>query len=193
MLVGLVIGIVVGTLRTYGGRLVDRCSASMSTPCARSPCWRSGVDLLRLSAAGRALARCHRPPAIVGLGVHLGAYVAETIRAGLTSVRRDQMRAALALGMTPASGDPHDHPAAGADPHAAGARLAVRHRHQGQRDRLGHRGAGAACARPRSSPARPTGRSSSTRRRCSSISCCAIRCARLVDRAYRRLQHLGAS
>ena len=37
---------------------------------------------------------------IVGLGIHLGAYVAETIRAGLTSVRRNQMQAALALGMS---------------------------------------------------------------------------------------------
>ena len=34
------------------------------------------------------------------LGLHLGAYVAETIRAGLTSVRRSQMQAALALGMS---------------------------------------------------------------------------------------------
>jgi ABC-type amino acid transport system permease subunit len=37
---------------------------------------------------------------IIGLGVHLGAYVAETIRAGLTSVRRNQMQAGLALGMS---------------------------------------------------------------------------------------------
>ena len=38
--------------------------------------------------------------ATVALGFHLGAYVAETIRAGLTSVRPGQMRAALALGMS---------------------------------------------------------------------------------------------
>jgi polar amino acid transport system permease protein len=38
--------------------------------------------------------------AIIGLGVHLGAYMAETIRAGLTSVRKGQMLAALALGMS---------------------------------------------------------------------------------------------
>ena len=36
---------------------------------------------------------------VLALGFHLGAYVAETIRAGLTSVRPGQMRAALALGM----------------------------------------------------------------------------------------------
>ena len=39
-----------------------------------------------------ALAQLHRRAGIVGLGVHLGAYMAETIRAGLTSVRRGQMR-----------------------------------------------------------------------------------------------------
>jgi polar amino acid transport system permease protein len=37
---------------------------------------------------------------VLALGVHLGAYVAEAIRAGLTSVRKGQMRAALALGMS---------------------------------------------------------------------------------------------
>jgi polar amino acid transport system permease protein len=38
--------------------------------------------------------------AVAGLGMHLGAYMAETIRAGLTSVRKGQMYAALALGMS---------------------------------------------------------------------------------------------
>ena len=37
---------------------------------------------------------------VLALGFHLGAYVAEVIRAGLLSVRAGQMRAALALGMT---------------------------------------------------------------------------------------------
>lgn len=37
----------------------------------------------------------------LALGVHLAAYVAETMRAGLLSVRRGQTHAALALGMTP--------------------------------------------------------------------------------------------
>jgi ABC-type amino acid transport system permease subunit len=37
---------------------------------------------------------------IAGLSIHLGAYVSETVRAGLTSVRRNQMQAALALGMS---------------------------------------------------------------------------------------------
>jgi His/Glu/Gln/Arg/opine family amino acid ABC transporter permease subunit len=37
---------------------------------------------------------------VLGLGLHAGAYIAEVIRGGLLSVRRGQMRAALALGMT---------------------------------------------------------------------------------------------
>ena len=37
---------------------------------------------------------------VLGLGLHSGAYIAEVIRGGLLSVRRGQMRAALALGMT---------------------------------------------------------------------------------------------
>ena len=105
------------------------------------PAGHAGLGLLRLSAAGRALADASTA-GIVGLGVHLGAYVAETVRAGLTSVRRNQMQAALALGMSRLQAIRTDHSAAGVDPHAAGARLAVRHRHQGQRDRLGHRRAG---------------------------------------------------
>ena len=38
--------------------------------------------------------------ALVGLTVHLAAYAAEIIRAGIESVRRGQTRAALALGMS---------------------------------------------------------------------------------------------
>jgi polar amino acid transport system permease protein len=40
--------------------------------------------------------------ALVGLTVHLAAYAAEIIRAGIESVRAGQTRAALALGMSPA-------------------------------------------------------------------------------------------
>jgi polar amino acid transport system permease protein len=37
---------------------------------------------------------------VIALSVHLGAYMAETIRAGLTSVRKGQMQVALAIGMS---------------------------------------------------------------------------------------------
>jgi polar amino acid transport system permease protein len=76
MVVGLAIGTVVGTLRTYGSRLTD------SFPLV------IGHSIGTMTAG------------VIGLGVHLGAYVAETIRAGLTSVRKGQMQAALALGMS---------------------------------------------------------------------------------------------
>ena len=101
MLLGLVIGIVVGALRTYGGRLVNAVLGFYVDTMRVDPAaGRARLDLLRLSAADRALARCHDRRRSSALGLHLGAYVAETIRAGLTSVRRDQMQAALALGMS---------------------------------------------------------------------------------------------
>ena len=53
-----------------------------------------------LPLADRPLADAVHAPACSALGIHLAAYVAETIRAGLTSVRPGQMRAALALGMS---------------------------------------------------------------------------------------------
>ena len=37
---------------------------------------------------------------VVGLGLHLAAFVAEVVRAGLTSIRPGQMQAALAIGMS---------------------------------------------------------------------------------------------
>jgi len=40
--------------------------------------------------------------ALLGLTVHLAAYAAEIVRAGIESVRPGQTRAALALGMSPA-------------------------------------------------------------------------------------------
>jgi len=39
--------------------------------------------------------------ATVALGLHLSAYVSETVRSGLTSISRNQFRAAISLGMTP--------------------------------------------------------------------------------------------
>jgi polar amino acid transport system permease protein len=40
--------------------------------------------------------------AVTALTLNLGAYLSETFRAGLTSVRKEQTQAGLALGMTPA-------------------------------------------------------------------------------------------
>lgn len=100
MLVGFIIGVVVGALRTYGGRIADvvlgfYVDTMRAIPLLVVLVWMFfafpilfGVRVDSMTAA------------VVGLGLHLGAYVAEAIRAGLTSVRRGQMNAALALGMS---------------------------------------------------------------------------------------------
>ena len=100
MPLGLVIGILVGTLRTYGGRLVNAVlgfyvDTMRSIPLLVVLVWTFFAFPL---VVGRSLDAM--TAGIIGLGVHLGAYVAETIRAGLTSVRRNQMQAGLALGMS---------------------------------------------------------------------------------------------
>jgi His/Glu/Gln/Arg/opine family amino acid ABC transporter permease subunit len=101
IVVGLVIGIIAAALRTYGGRTLDiiigfYVDVFRSIPVLAILIWTyfalpfvSGQSLNPIVAA------------IAALGVHLGAYVTEAIRAGLTSVRLGQFRAGLALGMSP--------------------------------------------------------------------------------------------
>jgi polar amino acid transport system permease protein len=97
---GFAIGVVVGALRTYGGRACDLglgfyVDTMRSIPLLVVLVWMYFAFPLLI---GRSLDVM--TAAIIGLGVHLGAYMAETIRAGLTSVRKGQMSAALALGMS---------------------------------------------------------------------------------------------
>ncbi len=97
---GFAIGVVVGVLRTYGGRIlyvalgfyVDTMRA---IPLLVVLVWTFFAFPLLIGRSIDAVTA-----GIAGLSIHLGAYVAETIRAGLTSVRRNQMQAALALGMS---------------------------------------------------------------------------------------------
>jgi His/Glu/Gln/Arg/opine family amino acid ABC transporter permease subunit len=100
MLLGFAIGVLVGALRTYGGRAVNAVlgfyvDTMRAIPLLVVLVWTFfafpvivGFSLNAMTAG------------IVGLGLHLGAYVAETIRAGLTSVRKGHTQAALALGMS---------------------------------------------------------------------------------------------
>jgi His/Glu/Gln/Arg/opine family amino acid ABC transporter permease subunit len=100
---GAAIGILVAVGRTYGGRLLNTIlgfyvDTMRAIPLLVILIWTYfvfplalGWDLSPVVAAS------------LGLSAHLGAYAAETIRAGLTSVRPGQMRAALALGMSRAS------------------------------------------------------------------------------------------
>ena len=98
-IVGFAIGVVVGVLRTYGGRAVDivlgfYVDTMRAVPLLVVLVWIFFAFPLVIGHSISAISA-----GVAGLGIHLGAYVAETIRAGLTSVRRTQMQAALALGM----------------------------------------------------------------------------------------------
>jgi len=100
MAFGFVIGVIVGVLRTYGGRVVDAVlgfyvDTMRSVPLLVVLVWTFFALPLVIGVSMGAVTS-----GIIGLSVHLGAYVAETVRAGLTSVRRNQLQAALALGMS---------------------------------------------------------------------------------------------
>lgn len=100
MAFGSLIGLVVAVARTYGGRAVDAVLSLYVDSMRAIPLL---VILVWTYFAFPLLVGVSLPPltaAVVGLSAHLGAYMAETIRAGLTSVRPGQMRAALALGMS---------------------------------------------------------------------------------------------
>ncbi len=100
MALGFLIGVMVGALRTYGGRVADivlgfYVDSMRAIPLLVILVWTYfafpllvGVSLSTTTAG------------VLALGVHLGAYVAETVRAGLTSVRKGQLHAALVLGMS---------------------------------------------------------------------------------------------
>jgi polar amino acid transport system permease protein len=100
MVLGFLIGVFVGGFRTYGGRFLDvilgfYVDTMRSVPLLVVLLW---VYFAFPLIIGRSIDVY--VAAVVGLGVQLGAYMAETIRAGLTSVRQGQMSAALALGMS---------------------------------------------------------------------------------------------
>jgi len=100
MTLGFAIGVLVGGLRTYGGRVVSAIlgfyvDTMRAIPLLVVLVWAFFAFPLLVGHSINAVTA-----GIVGLGLHLGAYVSEVIRAGLTSVRRNQMQAALALGMS---------------------------------------------------------------------------------------------
>jgi polar amino acid transport system permease protein len=97
---GFTIGVIVGALRTYGGRFADAVlgfyvDSMRSIPLLVVLVWTFFAFPLIIGASLSSVMA-----GIIALSVHLGAYMAETIRAGLTSVRRGQMQAALAVGMS---------------------------------------------------------------------------------------------
>ncbi|WP_342643313.1 amino acid ABC transporter permease [Rhodoligotrophos ferricapiens] len=101
ILLGVVIGLVVGAARTYGGRIVSAglgfyVDSMRAIPVLAVLVWTYFAFPLLIGHSLNALLA-----GVLGLGLHLGAYVSEVIRAGLGSVRPGQLRAALALGMSP--------------------------------------------------------------------------------------------
>lgn len=100
MLVGLVLGTLVAVGRTYGGRAADIVLGFYVDTMRAVPV----LVILVWSYFALPMVTGHSlspfVAAVGALGLHLAAYVAETVRAGLTSVRPGQMRAALALGMS---------------------------------------------------------------------------------------------
>jgi len=100
MLAGLAVGTLVGIARTYGSRRLDAVLALYVDTVRAVPLL---VILVWIFFAFPLVIGVSLEPlqaGVVGLGLHSGAYIAEVIRSGLTSVRRGQMRAALALGMS---------------------------------------------------------------------------------------------
>lgn len=97
---GFVLGTLVGALRTYGGTLTNillgfYVDSMRAIPLLVILVWTFFAFPLLTGHSINAVTA-----GIAGLGLHLAAYVSETVRAGLTSVRRNQMQAALALGMS---------------------------------------------------------------------------------------------
>ena len=97
---GLLLGVLVAIGRTYGPRLLDLVlgfyvDSMRAIPLVVVLVWGYFAFPLLI---GRSLDAV--TAAVIALSLHLAAYAAETIRAGLTSVRPGQMRAALAIGMS---------------------------------------------------------------------------------------------
>jgi len=100
ILVGFAVGLLVGSLRTYGGRWLGAIigfyvDTMRALPVLVVLVWTYFAFPLLIGTSLNAVTA-----GVLALGLHLGGEVAEAIRAGLTSVRRGQMQAALALGMT---------------------------------------------------------------------------------------------
>jgi len=100
LLIGMVVGTVVGILRTYGGHIVNAVlsfyvDTARSIPVLVILVWTFFAFPVLI---GHSLSPFQA--ASLAFGLHLGAFVSEVVRAGLTSVRAGQMRAGLVLGLS---------------------------------------------------------------------------------------------
>lgn len=100
IVIAFAIGLAVGALRTYGGLAIDfllslYVDTMRAVPVLVVLVWTYFAFPLVIGVSLQPFAA-----GVIALAFHEGAYLAEAIRAGLTSVRAGQMRAALALGMS---------------------------------------------------------------------------------------------
>jgi len=104
-LLGALIGITAGTARVYGPRLLVRgidwyVAAFRGTPLVvQLYFWYFALP--NLSVGDFRLVLSPVWASVIGFGLCSGAYQSEYIRGGLLSIKRGQLRAAQALGMTP--------------------------------------------------------------------------------------------
>ncbi|MFO1149941.1 MAG: amino acid ABC transporter permease [Alsobacter sp.] len=101
VVLGAAIGLVVGTARAYGPRSLGVALGFYVDSMRAVPVLAILIWIFFAVPAAFAVSLPPLAAASLGLGLHIGAYFAETIRAGLLSVRRGQLRASLALGMSP--------------------------------------------------------------------------------------------
>src|SRR5271165_579599 len=96
----LIVGTAIGLGRSYGGRWLRMVLTFYIDSMRAIPVL---VVLVWVYFAGPLATGISVPPfwsASIALTMHIAAYVAEIVRAGIASVRPGQMRAALALGMS---------------------------------------------------------------------------------------------
>ena len=100
ILLGVVLGGPIGIARTYGSRAIDAVLSLYVDTMRAIPLL---VILVWIFFALPLLAGTSLTPflaGVLGLGLHLAAFVSEVVRAGLGSIRTGQRRAAQALGMS---------------------------------------------------------------------------------------------
>lgn len=100
ILLGGAAGLIIGIARCYGGKLLGAILGFYVDSMRAIP---PLVILVWVFFALPLLTPYSMSPlvaGVIGLGMHLAAFVSEVVRAGLTSIRSGQMQAALAIGMS---------------------------------------------------------------------------------------------
>lgn len=102
---GVLLGVVAGALRVYGGPAASRVTNVYVSLFRGTPLvvqlyfWYFALPYVQIGGVNLVLSPM--TAAIMGFALCSGAYQSEYIRGGLLSIKRGQLKAALALGMTP--------------------------------------------------------------------------------------------